>query len=367
MSTTPGPRADAAPAPDLRRDAVTAALSVWLVAGLFVDGYMHIARPELESFWTPWHGVLYTGFLAAAAWICRPMLRLRDGRARLDRTALPHGYGLGALGAVVFAVGGVGDSVWHTVLGIEVGVEALISPPHLVLLAGGLLINTTPARAAWPHAHVAQRLSTFLPAVVSLTVASVAVGFFFAYGSGLYDVHATRWFVESFETTHADTPWLFDALTGHGVLARMTTTMILMVPTVLLVRRWRTPPGTFTVLFTAHAAFMLVLDQFHTPPMVLAGLAAGVAADVLVRSLRPSADRPWAARGFAALVPMVLWLGQVAVLAAMGDLGWSVVLWGGVALLGGGVGFALALLAFPPAGQPVAPAGAGASADLGAQ
>jgi hypothetical protein len=47
-----------------------AALAGWLVGGLFVDGWAHNTRPRLESFFTPWHGLFYSGFAAAAGWIC---------------------------------------------------------------------------------------------------------------------------------------------------------------------------------------------------------------------------------------------------------------------------------------------------------
>src|SRR3546814_9388797 len=42
------------------------AFGLWMVVGLFLDGWAHDnAKPE--SFFTPWHGVLYSGFAASAA------------------------------------------------------------------------------------------------------------------------------------------------------------------------------------------------------------------------------------------------------------------------------------------------------------
>ncbi|WP_164744347.1 hypothetical protein [Paenibacillus xylaniclasticus] len=38
---------------------------------------------------------------------------------------------------------------WHTAFGIETDTAALLSPPHLTLLIGGVLIPSSPFRAVW--------------------------------------------------------------------------------------------------------------------------------------------------------------------------------------------------------------------------
>ena len=58
----------------------------------------------------------------------------------------PAGYGLGMVGVVGFAAGGGGDMVWHMIFGVEVDLEALLSPSHLLLFASSL--SSSPARFA---------------------------------------------------------------------------------------------------------------------------------------------------------------------------------------------------------------------------
>ncbi|MGI5237334.1 hypothetical protein [Dactylosporangium sp. CA-139066] len=130
-----------------RRDLVVALATVWLAGGLFMDGWAHTHVPSLETFFTPWHGVLYSGYAALAVslvpgrlWRGRPAGPMRDW--------VPAGYGLGLLGAILFAAGGAFDMTWHIVFGIEVDLEALLSPPHLILLTAGALMIATPIRAA---------------------------------------------------------------------------------------------------------------------------------------------------------------------------------------------------------------------------
>ena len=41
----------------------------WLMIGISLDGWAHNHIPALETFFTPWHGVLYSGYLAVAAFL----------------------------------------------------------------------------------------------------------------------------------------------------------------------------------------------------------------------------------------------------------------------------------------------------------
>jgi hypothetical protein len=91
----------------IRQDLVTALLSLWLIAGIVVDGWAHVTRGGLESFFTPWHALFYSGFLAVAAWL------LYLTRSQITGPGVPTGYRLGISGLVIFAAGGVGDLLWH--------------------------------------------------------------------------------------------------------------------------------------------------------------------------------------------------------------------------------------------------------------
>ncbi len=55
------------PLSSVRFDWLMALVSIWWMGGLFVDAWAHSNVPQLETFFTPWHAVLYSGFLAVAA------------------------------------------------------------------------------------------------------------------------------------------------------------------------------------------------------------------------------------------------------------------------------------------------------------
>ena len=209
----------------MREDLITVALSAWLIVGLFVDGWAH-NNDKPESFFTPWHGLFYSGFTATALWLLSR--RQRHG-------GIPAGYGLGFVGLAAFGVGGVADMVWHLIFGVEVDLEALLSPTHLLLFVSGVLIGSSPLRAAMsdPDDEVP------LPALLSTTILTATVAFFFMEFSP-FITDAMRdepyRFAAGLEQGGG---WLADELQLEGLAAVLVTTVILTGPTLMLLRRWR--------------------------------------------------------------------------------------------------------------------------------
>jgi hypothetical protein len=103
--------------------------------------------------------------LAVAA-VAVVTLRRRPGRP--TARDIPVGYGWSAVGVAVFAIGGVADMVWHQALGIEAGLDALLSPPHLLLFTGGLLLVTGPIRAGLHRSHRAGQPDSWRSAAPAL-------------------------------------------------------------------------------------------------------------------------------------------------------------------------------------------------------
>src|SRR5262249_59164703 len=107
-------------------------------------------------------------YAAAAGVLAVAVLR---GRAAgyAWRQAAPAGYGLSLVGALVFALAGAGDMLWHILFGIEAGTQALLSPTHLGLALGMGLIVTGPLRAAWRRRGPAAGWRAQGPLVLALT------------------------------------------------------------------------------------------------------------------------------------------------------------------------------------------------------
>lgn len=133
------------------------------------------------------------------------------------RQATPRGYELSLLGVALFMLGGVGDMLWHLAFGIEVNVEALLSPTHLLLALGGSLMVTGPIRVAMRPGEGMNRW----PALVSLAFLLSLLTFFSAYASPISDgqlAAGTRPFSEQTASL----------LEGKGVAAILLQTLTLM-------------------------------------------------------------------------------------------------------------------------------------------
>src|SRR5215212_3495557 len=165
------PQARAAAIGGVRFDRIMALLSAWLIAGAYLDGWAHNHISDLETFFTPWHGILYSGFASAAGVLVSVVVANRV-RGYPWREAVPTGYGYALLGTGLFAAAGVGDMIWHVMLGIESNIEALLSPTHIVLAFSAGLLVSGPFCAAWVRAGrgAATSWRTWFPAVLSLVL-----------------------------------------------------------------------------------------------------------------------------------------------------------------------------------------------------
>lgn len=91
------------------------------------------------------------------------------------------------------------------------------------------------------------------------------------------------------------------------------------------------------------------MDAFGDWELLLAGPAAGLSADLLIRRLGAGSDRPAALRLVGAAVAAVLWLAFFAAFHLVYGLGWEAQLWAGVTVMAALWGAGLGLLAAPPA------------------
>jgi hypothetical protein len=324
-----------------RFDWLMAGLGAWLLGGLYLDGWAHIHVPALETFFTPWHAVLYSGYLAGAAALMVTFCRNRR-RGAPRSSALPAGYRLSLVGVFIFFFAGVADMLWHVVFGIEDGVEGLISPSHLALAVGGGLMVTGPLRAGL-RARPASGGSWLsrMPMVVSLTLFVSLLTFFTEYASP----YGATWVAK----TPGGMVFLHQSV---GLAGFLVQPVVLMGPVMFVLRRRPLPLGSLTVLLSLNVALMAIIhDKFlDTGPYPLIGAAvlAGLAADILLGWLRPSSDRPLAFRAVAFLVPALQYLFYFLAVMLWANVTWSVHLWTGAIVIAGGVGWLLSYLALAP-------------------
>jgi hypothetical protein len=356
-----GKREKAQPISDLRFDWIMVVVCVWWLSGIFIDGWAHSNIPRLETFFTPWHAVLYSGYLAVAITVIIKIIKnlqqlavndngdgtipflvtllkdsLRGGRFL---RAIPVGYELALQGIVIFAISGIGDMIWHIVFGIERGTEALLSPTHLGLALGVGLAFGSPSRAAWSRSTNLSSWRQLGPAILSLTFIFSLLTFFTAYAYPLVDL----WPI-----------WPGANSPTRGITSILLQTGLIMSFVLLLIRRWRLPMGTFTFMFALNGALMTVFSPEAVVVTVPTAFLGGLAADLVYWRLQPGEQEPLRVRLFAFLVPAIFYGLYFIDLAITGPIFfhssiiWSVPFWTGAPVIAGITGSLLSYVMIPP-------------------
>jgi hypothetical protein len=351
--TFDGLAADAGPARMGRdEDLVTALLGAWLIAGLFVDGWAHNTQPSLETFFTPWHALFYSGFGAVAAWMGWSVWRRRPA-AGSWRAAVPAGYGLGLAGTALFLLSGIGDLSWHLAFGIERDIAALLSPTHLGLFLGAFLIVTTPLRSAWADPALGRRagLGRLLPAVLSVTLAGCLTAFMFQYlhpvDENVVSIGRAQSLQQDF--TMFQFPFVWRLAVQGGITGFVLSTALLFGPLLFLLRRWRPPAGSAAITLGVQCVLMQAVTGLDDAGLAVLGLAGAAVVEALLAVLRPAEPPRRRMRAFCAAAPVGFWgvyLGGI----ALGDrgLGWKPELWGGALVWSSLTLLALGMVMFPP-------------------
>jgi len=306
-------------------DRIFVVLAGWLMTGVFLDAWAHISHLP-DSFWTPWHGVLYSGLLACGVFLF--VMRYQ----RLG--VLAEGYDLSLIGFGIGAVGGVADAIWHTLFGVEFDVDAAVSPSHLVIAGAILLVVTGPARVAWRrHAFgLPAALSTLYGLSIVTVIVDYANPFARVFGAG------------AAPASH-DVGQLMQT---EGLFAFMAYAALLAGFMLLTTRATMVSPWWFALVVGGNmAAMALVNGPLHpeavTPFLGVSVACAGIAA-ALAAWLRPGRGDPARTRAFAFALPALAYAVYAIAIVAMGPTWWSVTFWCGLVAVGGLTGLLLSAL-----------------------
>ncbi len=330
-------------------DRLVVALSAWFTGGVYLDGWAHQHVPSLETFFTPWHAVFYSGYLAIAVVIGATAARYWLKGHALG-TLLPAGYELSLAGVVVFALGGVGDLIWHSLFGIEASVDALLSPTHLILAMGMTLILTGPVCAADQRTKGKEGWAELWPALLALTLTLSLFAFFTQYATPFGETIAAA----STRLRLGNAQSMGEAL---GVVSILWQTALLMGFVLYAVRRWQLPFGSLALVLGLSTLMMTLMRDDASGrgplatgalPLIAVAAIAGLAGDVLVWLWQPSPDRPAAFHAAAFVIPAALYalyFGAIQVWG--GGIWWTIHMWAGAIFLAGIVGLLVSYAMLP--------------------
>jgi hypothetical protein len=323
-----------------RFDWAAVLLGAVFTGGLYLDGWAHTHGRVDDTFFTPWHAVLYSGFLALALLLIgRAAWGFR--RAGGWHGAMPRGYGLGLVGVGCWFVGGPFDALWHSIFGFEASVEALMSPAHAILALGFGLMASGPLRAGLQRSAGSWRDA--LATALSMTFVVSNLTFFTQIAHPVANLWASGYAPTSEEGREL------------GITGLLLTAVILTAPLLLLLRWNRLPSGGVTILVGLNTVGMgFLFDRGPYPRAVVLTMIVGAAlADVLRAWLRPSVESPGAFRVFAIVQPALLYAAYFTALGATRGLEWSPHLWLGVVVFAGVIGWLVSYLVLSPRVAPV--------------
>ncbi|MGY0235187.1 hypothetical protein [Longispora urticae] len=326
-----------------REDALTTFFGAWLVGGALADGWAHNNIRTLETIFTPWHAILYSGFIATGLWTVFLAHRRRAAHRLWWRDAWPAGYRTGVIGAVIFFFAGNLDLVWHSVFGIETDLDALFSPTHVGLAIGSGLLLTSPLRSWWAAGSTGTLRTA--AGVGALVLGTTSTAVFLIYASAFQTVQPTVPYAGA-----QGTPGYLAA--AMALTAYLVTTALLVLPLTLVLRRRAAVPGAATALVAVVAAFAVgLLDLPRTQTVAaLAAVGGAIAVDLLLgyldrtRGLDAPLRLPVAGAVFAAVV----WSAHLLALDLVAGVRWPVELWSGTVVMSAAVGALIGGLAARP-------------------
>lgn len=310
-----------------------------LATGSYIDGWAHNHFVTIETFFTPWHALLYGGFGMCALYLAAAAAYWHNAGYSW-RYGMPEGYLTGIGGAAVFIAGGALDMLWHILFGIEASVDALLSPTHLMLVTGAVMMYVSPLRNV--VAADSDRASWIAngPVIFALLWTLCAFSFFTQYASPFATALAAL----------GERPAPSGLLIAQslGVAAVFVQAALLMGIVLFAIRLQRVPPGAFTFLFTVNTCYMVMMrvDKIMLSPLALvaAALFAGVFADAIYARLQPSTARTGALRIFAFCVPAVLYAAYFTAISMTVGTYWSVHLLAGCVFTAGIIGLLMSYL-----------------------
>jgi len=321
---------------------------VWISGGFFLDAWAHGHVP-VESFFTPYHAVFYSGMLALLLVLAVFTLRSRS-RGYGWANAIPRPYRLALLGIPIFVVGGIADMLWHKLLGIEEGVDALLSPTHQILGLAIFFVSSGPIRSVLAARAGAATLAQQLPLTLGLATWLILAHFGTAYA---FDPAAGRTNapppIVPFTTNYLTALSIGYYKVATGVLIVIFQSTLLAGFALWMVSRIHPAPGMLTLLFVIGGIPAAAAFTNQTPLLAVTSaqsLLTGTFADAFVARFDPHPVagyfRPL--RWFGATVPMT-YIGIYLLGTALADgiwWDWNIALgswiWSGVC------GFALSLL-----------------------
>jgi hypothetical protein len=295
----------ARPSADSTLDWLMTFAGIWTLSGLFIDGHHHLFE-SVESFFNPWHALMYSGgVFAIAVLIWRALKNRRLGYPFWQ--AVPDGYQQSMVGVAFILVGGAADLAWHAFFGFEHQLDLLVSPPHLVLLTALFFVVTGPVRSAFARPDPPATLLAQLPLLICMGLAVETLLFMTQiafYPEALMRDHPLS------QITYRGDQFVLSAFLFYRQALEMIIviwqSVLLAVAVLYVVARIRVAFGGLVVLCIAEKLWIagdLSRDRLEFALVIAASIIAGIMGDIVLARFRPAVSNANAFRALGFLIP----------------------------------------------------------------
>lgn len=319
-------------------DLLVGAASLWISWAFFVDAWSH-ENLRYESFFTWSHELIYGGMFVLV------------GALVLMRKDIPYAYRVPMLGVPIFLLGGIADLGWHTLFGIEDGIDIILSPTHEMIGLGLMLVSSAPLFSALRYRTELRTLRDQLPMLFSLASWLVMIHFATAYAmdpsaGNLNAPPDASSFSPDYFTATAIT---YYKLVG-GVLVLLLQSFIMACFALFVASRFNLRAGALTLLFVLGNTLPALPFTNESPLLVTIfamSLVAGIVGDALIARMGLLPHPARAFRLYAAAVPATYIGVYMLAIAITGGSWWDWSVRTSLVIFAGIIGLGLSLLMIP--------------------
>jgi hypothetical protein len=151
------------------------------------------------------------------------------------------------------------------------------------------------------------------------------------FSNDLSSSHALDYYLSHYHSDQLQS--VLDGLEKRGVEQTLLTTVLLMYPITLSLKRWKISFGSITFVFAVESTLMSLLEGFSNAEYILLAIFSGLIGDILLKYVRSITI-------LSIILPLVLWSSYFVVVIAKG-IAWAPEIWGGSITLSSIVSFGL--------------------------
>lgn len=351
-------------------------LCLWYYSGLVLDGWAHTNGVVDESFFTKWHALFYSGFIAFAGFTIWSLWKINENSIPYNISTLkkflngmPQGYGFATAGMIIFALAGIGDMIWHILFGLEGGLDILLSPTHILLAVGMFFTILAPFWSSWHNSNdegnsFKEQLAPVVSLSISLSVLTFFTRFSHPFNLKLSEICQGRGNPLSDSALNCSSSLRIHGGTTNvvydsaglqlGIISIIFQSFLLMGIILLFVKRWKPAKGILFTLIMINGisiSFQVPGRLEIVPIRILFFVLIGIICEILALKFNPKLGGH-GLRIFAFLVPIsytvVWWITLVLEYDRLDVLGWSIHATIGALFLSGCSGLFTSILVNPP-------------------